>query len=241
MSARVLVSVVTLPALLAMVGPAQARPVQIDMTDAFNKDVIVNGTTLGNLDETQTSVDIFETSFITKGAAQVLPDCVEDPDGLPNTGRFAANDDHPLVNLAYDNRKDGKNARRSPPGRDSYRVSVPHRRYRAIHVFATSGNGVSVMNVKLLYGGSSPPATLFLVQDWFGSPGFGYALSDGRDRAEPDASACYDDDTTAIWGFKVKAKSRRTLRAVKITRPASDEGEAVLNVFGMTGTPAGRR
>ena len=221
-----------------MSGPAQAAtPVQIDMSGAFNKDVIVNG--LGNqIDETQATVDVSETSLITQGAARALDSCTEDPDGLPNNGRFAANGDHPRVDLGYDNGKNGKNARRSPD-QDSYRVSVPHRRYRAIHVFATSGNGQSAMEVKLLYGATSSSET-FIVRDWFDTPAFGgYPLVDGRDRAEPDASACHDDDAAAIWGYKVKANKNRRLRAVRIIRPFDPSPElAVLNVFGMTGLAA---
>jgi hypothetical protein len=240
MRVRVLVGFLVLGAVSAMSVPAQAAtPVQIDMSDAFNEDVIVNGTTLGNLDETQASVDISETSFITQGAAKALANCTEDPDGLQNRGRFAANGDHPLVDLAYDNKKNGKNAHRSP-AQDSYRVSVPHRRYRAIHVFATSGNGQSAMRVRLLYGASSSTET-FILRDWFNTPGFGgYALVDGRDRAERDASTCHDDDAAAIWGFKVKANKNQRLRAVKIIRPFDPSPElAVLNVFGMTGLAVG--
>lgn len=227
-------------AVLGMSAPAQAaKAVQFDLADVFNEDVIVNGTTLNNLDEAQTSVDISETSLITQGAARVLENCTDDPDGLPNNGRFAANRDHPLVDLAYDNKKDGKNARRSPSA-DSYRISVPQRRYRAIHVFATSGNGNATMRVRLRYRGASSVKE-FTVLDWFDpEPEGSYVLIDDRDRVYPDASTCHDDDAAAIWGFKVRAKKTRPLRAVKIIRPGgSDAG--VLNVFGMTGLRARSR
>jgi hypothetical protein len=209
---------------LTVSAGAQALPaVQIDMREAFNADVIVNGTTLANLDETQSPFDLTETSLITQGAAKVLDNCTEDPDGLSNRGRFAANDDHPLVDLAYDNEKNGKNARRSLTDAPAYTVPVPRHRYRAIHVLASSGNGASAMGVKLLYKRGPASEEVFIVADWFGEQSFAdYTLVDGRDRADPDASVCHDDDTAAIWGFKAPAKARRTLRAVRIVRMGSD-------------------
>jgi hypothetical protein len=238
MRARILVGFLALTSVLAIAVPAQAHhAVQVDMSDAFNKDVIVNGTTVGNIDETQATVDISETSFITQGAAELLANCTEDPDGLKNKGKYAENDDHPFVDLAWDNEKNGRNARRFPD-EDSFRVSVTHLRYRAIHVFATSGNQSSTMRVKLIYGGDTSTVEEFTVADWFGPPTDGYFLTDNRDRAYPDASECHDDDAAAIFGFKVQADTTRTLRAVKIIRPDND-GSAVLNVFGMTGRRVG--
>lgn len=223
-----------------------ATAVQFDLADVLNADAIVNGTTLGNLDESQVSVDDTGTSLITQGAAGVLESCTGDPDGLPNKGRFAANGDHPLVELAYRNSKDGKNARRSPAA-DRYRIAVPHRRYRAIHVFATSGDGDATMRVKLHYRGASSVKE-FTVPDWFDTePEEGpYVLIDNLDRAYPDASACHDENAAAIWGFEVRAKKSRQLTAVSIVRPnavnrdlgrrgVSSGGGGVLNVFGMTG------
>jgi hypothetical protein len=238
MRSRLFVSFSTLVTVLAIGGPAQALPaVQVDMSDAFNKDVIVNGTTVGNIDNTQTSVDISETSFITQAAAEVLPNCTADPDGLPNKGRFAKNADHPFVDLAYDNSKNGRNARRSP-GADNYRVSVPRYRYRSMHVFATSGNGNSTMKVKLIFVEGDPIEETLTVLDWYNEATEGYSLIDNRDRALPDGSHCYDVDVTEMFGFKVQSDSGRKLKAVIIKRPDSDGG-AVLNVFGMTGKRAG--
>jgi hypothetical protein len=227
------VGCVVLLALLAMSVPAHAR--QFDMSNDFNADVIVNGTTAGNIDETQAPVDISETSFITQRAARVLDDCTDDPDGLPPRGLFPPNNRHPKVNLAYANRRNGKNARRSLEG-DRYRVATPHRRFRSVHVFATTGNGDATMRVKLLYRGGTKVRE-FEVVDWFEDIGDGYMLVDDRDRAQPDASECFDDDAPAIRGFKVKAREKQRLRAVKLIRPANDSS-SVLNVFGMTGVRA---
>jgi hypothetical protein len=231
---RFLVAFFALTALMAVSAPAQAAVVQADMSDVFNKDVIVNGTTVGNLDETQSSVDLKAASFITQGAAKVLANCTGDPDGLPNKGKFAKNDDHPFIDLAYDNTKNGKNARRSP-SLDSYRVDLPRQRYRSVHIAATSGEGDSTMKVKLIYTSGDPTQQTFTVQDWFDEPGEGsYFLTDGRDRAAHDASECFDEDQAALFGFKVPADKDRRLVAVRIKRP-SDDGGAVLTVYGITG------
>jgi hypothetical protein len=227
-----------LPALLLIAAPAQARhAVQVDMSDFFNADVIVNGTTTENVDTTQTTVDISETSWITQGAASVLDNCTGDPDGLPNRGRFAENDLHPFVDLGYENSSNGRNAHRSPDA-DSYTVPVPRYRYRAVHIFAASGNGDSTMKVRLNFvEGNSIQATR-TVPDWYGATSDGYALIDDRDRAHPDGSECYDDNNPAMFGFKIGSDSDRKLKSVRISRPSGD-GESVLTVYGITGRRVG--
>jgi hypothetical protein len=238
MRVRVLVGFLVLVCFLAVSAPAQARHlVHVDMFDIFNRDVIVNGTTAENVDTTQAPVDISETSFITQGAAKVLPDCTDDPDGLPNAGRFAENEDHPFIKLGYNNNSDRRNARRSP-GADSYRVPVPHYRYRAMHVIATAGNGAATMSVKLNFVNGPPKERTFTVPDWYELPDNGYALIDDRDRAHPSGSECYDDDAPALFGFRIFSDPERKLRNVRIMRPTND-GEAVLNVFGITGRRLG--
>ncbi len=207
------------------------------MSDVFNKDVIVNGTTVGNVDTTQKSVDISDTAFITQGAASVLDNCTSDPDGLQNRGRFAENNDHPFVDLGYDNASNGRNARRSPEA-DSYRVPVPRYRYRAMHVFATSGDGDATMRVKLNFVEGPSIQENFVVPDWYGVAGDGYFLVDDRDRAHPNGSECYDDNNPAMFGFRINSDTDRKLKNVKIVR-LDNVNDGILNVFGMTGRRVG--
>ena len=233
MRARFLWGPVGLVCALSVMAPAKARHVRhVDMTKVFNADVIVNGSTPVGIDDTQKPVDQASVSFITQDAAQVLGSCTADPDGLPNDGAFAKTKIHPIVKLAYKNAADGRNAwRASHPG--SFRVPVPQRRYRAMHVFATTGDGSSNMKIKLLFTTGDPIARRVTVPDWFDENDDGYDLIDGRDRGEPDGTQCYNEDAAAIFGFKVPSDAQRRLKAVKIIR--TDDKPSVLNVFGMTG------
>ena len=237
MRARLIVCLLGAVSVLTFAVPARASHIkQIDMSDAFNADVVVNGTTLVSIDDTQKSVDASSVSLITQTAARLLPDCTDDPDGLPNDGVFPANDDHPRVDLAYDNASDGRNAwRSSAPG--SFRVLVPQARYRSMHVFATSGDGGSTIRVKLLFVTGDPVVKQLTVPDWFSHTKVGYDLIDGMDRGEPDGSQCYDENAAAIYGFKISTNPQRKLKAVRIIN--EDIGESVLNVFGMTGRQVG--
>ena len=210
---------------------------QIDMADAFNADVIVNGNTPLSIDDTQQSVDAGLTTFITRAAAQALPSCTDNPDGLPDDGRFPMTERHPLVDLAYDDGSNGRNAWRAT-NPDSVRVPVPQARYRAVHVFATAGDGEVEMRVKLLFTAGDPMTKTVTVPDWFGETELGYELLGDLDRGNEDGTQCYDDNGAALFGFRFSSDAQRKLKAVKVLR-GDDEGSSVLTVYGMTGRQAG--
>lgn len=235
-SRRISIGVLALTACLATGSQAHASHIeQIDLGTHFDADVIVNGTTPANVDASQAAMDFDGNALVTKGAARALESCTDDPDGLPNDGRFAKNADHPAVKLGYSNAKNGDNARQMEPG-DTFEVDVPSGKYRQIHVFATTGNGNSDIALTETYDGDSDLNEL-TVWDWFDSdPDSGYALINRMDRARADASACFDDDGATIWGYRINTDKSTRLNSVEIAR--TDGADSFLNVFGMTGVRA---
>jgi hypothetical protein len=222
--------------------PAQAAPVQVDISDDFNADVIVNGTS-GNIDSTQSPVDNVSYSLATQGA---LVDC--DPpvvetawQGLPNNGHFASNDDHPDVQLAYRNSKNGKNAVRLEAD-EKFSFPVPHDKYRKVHLFAMSGDGPSSVKVTFTYMNDSTTVKNFTIGDWFEDPPTGtYSLIDGMDRMEPDGATCDESSNefadAAVFGKKLTPNDNKTLKKITVKRVLSAE-YSILNVFGVTGLKA---
>jgi len=221
-------------------APASAQLiVQFDVTSAFNADVIVNTDPdpPTPFDEDNDPIDDpgagGNFALLTQSAAAV--GCPT-PVGLPDNGSFAANADHPNVQLAYNNASSGNNARRSPSfSTDTYSFNVLAAMYFDVHLFFTAGNGTAQASITLNYSTGAPVTTSFIVQDWFNTPlAPNYALFDGGDRIPPDAPfTCEDSNTTAIFGRSFAADPTRILQSVTIQR--TDVGTAVMSFFGATG------
>lgn len=229
----------SLAMVVAIAGRASASAIQFDFSSVVNTDVIINlnADPPTAFDETNQRLDeaISHKALLTQSAAALL--FPSSPNGLPDNGFFAANADHPDVQLLYRDSDSGNNARQSA-GADSYTVSVPSLLYSSINLFATSGSGDSLMSVALNYSTGPATVTPLTVSDWFSNPPAGtYALIDGLDRADPTAPFAYQNaNTAAIFGFRLVVDSSRVLNGFTVTRLdnplASNE---VLNVFGGTG------
>lgn len=219
--------------------PAQAAPVQFDISDDFNADVIVNGTS-GNLDTTQSPLDNVSYSLATQGGLD--EGCgAGDWKGLPNNGLFAKNGNHPKVQLAYRNSNSGNNARRSVVD-DQFSFSVPHAKYKRIHLLATSGDGASDVKVTFTYTDDSTTVKNFTIGDWFQPPVNGtYSLIDKMDRMNPAATECDDSPTNAssarVFGKSLEPNKNKTLKKMAVERVPGAE-YSILNTFGATGVKA---
>lgn len=220
-----------------------AQVVQVDVTSLFNADVIVNN---GNgLDATQSSIDrgdapINNYAFPTQSVAGALCGA---PSGLPDDGAFAANAFHPAVQLAYDNGNDGNNAFRLPDSAGTFTIDIPDGQYEQVHLFATTGNGDSLLTVTLNYSDLTTSQANVTVPDWFG--GFAdsastYHLISERDRVQPGsgpgvAFECPDTDVFDIFGFRLSPDPTKTLQSVRVDRTDTD---GILNFFGATAVAA---
>jgi hypothetical protein len=223
---------------------AQAAVVQFDLTPHFNADVVVNNGS-GTPDPTQDPIDLGVISsgnfcFPTARTASEFAGAGETPDGLPDDGFFAAGPFHPNVQLAYHNDDDGLNAWRLAEVLGSITVEIPDGIYTEIHVFATSGDGSSSVDLTLHYDDASSDTTPLLVPDWFNDPAGTaqeYALVDGLDRMQPGSGPGVmfdyeDSNTTAVFGFRLDPDPAKTLTSFTVERTGTS---AVLNVFGAVG------
>lgn len=238
MTARVLLVV----ALLApFAGPATAEVLQLDISADFNADVVVNDG-LGMLDPLQEPIDLgnIETgnfSFTTQTVSDNSAVPPETPDGLPDDAFFPAAGFHPDVQLSWSNDDDGVNAWRLPDMTGVIRIAIPLGQHVEFHVFATSGNGPTFMDITPIYQDGTGPALSVTVFDWFTDPienADTYAIVNDLDRMQPGNGpgtpfAYSDRDAAAIFGFRMLVDPTRELVSVQLERTDSF---GVLNVFG---------
>jgi hypothetical protein len=221
--------------------PAQAAPVQFDISSVFNSDSVVNAPS-GTIDTTQSAVDGGSYSLATQGALDAGCTSPWDPPvkGLPNNGQFAGNGDHPDVTLAYRNSNNGNNARRSEPD-DQFSFSVPHNKYRKIHFFGISGDGPSSVKLTLKYTDDSTQVKEFVIGDWFEAPVAGtYTLIEQMDRMNPAGTECdespHEFSTAHIFGKRMKPNKSKTLKKITIKKVGGSG--TVLTTLGVTGVKA---
>ena len=220
---------------LILALPAQALPVQFNISNDFNADVIVNGTS-GNLDTTQSPMDNVSYSLATQGGLN--EGCGPGLQGLPNNGLFAKNASHPKVQLAYRNSNFGQNVRRSEAG-DVFSFPVPHAKYRRIHFLATSGDGQSNVKVTFTYRDDSTTVRNFTIGDWFEAPVAGtYSLIDQMDRMSPNGTECdespHEFSTAHVFGKSLRPNKSKTLRKMTVEKIPGAE-YSILNTLGVTG------
>ena len=219
--------------------------VQVDVTSLFNSDVIIN-VNLQGLDTSQSPVDTpsfgaSNNALLTQQAAVAIG--LNDPDGLPNNGFFAANANHPDVQFAYPNSGDGNNSRRlNEPG--VFNVTTPQHQYSQMHLFATSGQGESTFAVRWDYADGNVWTNSIVVPRWFDDPAATadrYFLVNGLDRAKVNATGAQNSNDAAIFGFRLLPDPLRTLTgfAVSVTDvPAGDNFRGAFVFFGATGVTA---
>ncbi|MCA9179338.1 MAG: hypothetical protein KDB14_32995 [Planctomycetales bacterium] len=216
------------------------RPLAIDVAlgSDFNVDGIVNevggvaDSSIGN-----GTLDGFN-SFMTQSAAALLAPVGVSPNGLPDSGFFPANADHPDLQLNYRNADSGSNVLQLFPG-EAASVTVSPGYYDTLHLlhFATNGNApFSVTPVYNDSGQSTPSA--FVSPDWFDNvsqaqgPGRHYTLASNLDRYDLLGAVYEDANAFSVFGVAIPLDSQRELIGVDVSGPAG--GDAVFNLIGMS-------
>jgi hypothetical protein len=215
--------------------PAHAAQVQVDISSAFNADVIVNSEN-GIVDSSQSPSDNASYSLATQGGLE--DGCGAGYKGLPNDGKFESNADHPDIRLAYRNSNSGQNARRSEVG-DKFSFTVPKDKYKRIHYIAMSGDGASEVKLTLTYGDGSTDVKEFTVGDWFQPPASNtYELIKKMNRMTPSASECEDfPDAGRVFGKSLGVDKDKKLKKITIKKLSSAE-YSILNTLGVTAVKA---
>lgn len=228
----------------------QATPIQFDVRDLFNADVVVNYHN-DTFDSTQDPIDAGNNEggnfcFLTESAAKQFDP--PSPNGLPDNGFFSANEDHPDVQLAFNNDDNNPNVLRvnsSPEEPFSFTVPLAH--YTTLHFFLTSGdnqnNNVTFTPTLHYTDGTKEIEDTFSVPDWaqeLSSGNSTYSLAKQLGRVNPKNSGYdgveYDSEsgnTFAIFGYKVPTDDTKVLQSISLE--VSISGSSVLNFFGATG------
>lgn len=217
----------------AATDSAKPSAVQIDLGKLLNARVVFTQKD-GQLQMADHSLDRGDSSvLITKSAAEISEAGKLNP--LPDSGFFAANTNHPDVQLPYATVGDGPQVHQSPGKTETYPVPVPSNHYIQMQLFLISAAGPTPISVKLEYAdGSSDrratrvPDFYFLPmaadQDWFVlAKDFGKVNLKGK---------MTESVHHYIHGFSLNPDPAKVLQQIEVTKENSD---SVLNLFGATG------
>lgn len=219
----------------------RADVVPIDMSASFNADLVVNDGS-GMNDPTQDAVDLGliptgNYCFMTQSVADAAAIVPQTPDGLPDDAFFASAGLHPDVHLSWSNDDDGLNAWRLASATGSLRLDAPPGMHVELHLFATSGDGDSMIELTPTYDDGVGAPVAYTVPDWFDDPAdtaSRYVLVNDRDRMQPGSGPgtlfeFSDRNAAAIFGLVLPLDPARNLLAVTLDRTDVD---GVLDVFG---------
>ena len=208
--------------------------VQIDLGNLLNARVVTTQAD-GRLQLADHSLDRGHDSvLITKSGAEISQAGKLNP--LPDSGFFAANDEHPDVQLPYGTAGGGPQVHQSADKTETYSLPVPANHYVQMQLYFISAAGPTPISVELQYadGSSGQRATVvtdfyFLpktdVKDWFVLAG---------DFGKVNLKAKMTESVHHyIHGYNLNPDATKVLRQIVITKENSG---SVLNLFGATGS-----
>jgi hypothetical protein len=209
--------------------------VQIDLGKLLNARVVTTQAD-GRLQLADHSLDRGDTSvLITQSAAEVAK--AGKLNALPDSGFFAANDEHPDVQLPYGTAGGGPQVHQSVDKTETYAILVPAKHYVQMQLFFISAAGPTPILVKLEYADGSSGQRVTQVTDFYYLPksdvtnwfvlaeDFGKVNLKGR---------MTESVHHYIHGFNLNPDGTKVLRQIEVTKENSG---SVLNLFGATGEP----
>jgi hypothetical protein len=209
--------------------------VQVDLGKLLNARVVITQNN-GQLQLADYALDRGDTSIlITKSAAQVSG-AAGKLTPLPDSGFFAANDQHPDVQLPYGIVGGGPQVHRSPDSTETYTVPVPENQYRQMQLFFASAAGPTPLSVKLQYADGSVDQRDTLVPDFYfllkptDTGWFVLAADFGKVNRQGQMTESVHH---FIHGFSLNPDPAKKLQSLEITK---QDSKSVLNLFGVTGT-----
>jgi hypothetical protein len=217
----------------ALTHRGEPSAVQVDLGKLLDARVVITQAD-GHLQMADYSLDRGDSSvLITQSAAKISQAGRLNP--LPDSGFFAANEQHPDVQLPYALAGSGPQVHRSPDKSETYSFAVPSRHYRQLQLFFISAAGPTPISVKLEHadGASGQRATLvpdfyFLLKptdkDWF-------VLADDFGKVNKQGKMT-ESVHHFIHGFSLNPDSTRVLQQIEISK---EDSKSVLNLFGATG------
>ena len=203
------------------IKPAKSftNPLQIDVSALLVDDTIVNNG-VGVLDATQVPMDGSGYDLLTAAVGKQLGGA--NAVGLPNNATFAADANHPLVHLGWDNSNDGPNSRVVKSG-FSFTLPVPVDTYAQLQVYGLSTEGTSSMQFTLTYSDATTDIRNITFPDWYTDPAPAgqFFLINGLDRI--GAGLVFDSSKDpAVAGVNLNPNPAKTLVSVFVNHLASN-------------------
>jgi hypothetical protein len=228
-------AILLLTAVGAVAQSASPAAVQVDISKLLNARVVVTQQD-GRLQPSDHGLDFGESILITKSAAEVAKAGKLIP--LPDSDLFAANERHPEVKLHYAQADSGPQVHRCADRTEANSIPVPGKHYRQMQLFFISAAGTTPITVELRYADGSSDRRTTRVPDFFFLPkpedkGWFVLVGDfgkvNRQSRMTEARHHY------IHGFDLDPDPAKELQQIVIIK---ENSKSVLNLFGVTGTPA---
>jgi hypothetical protein len=218
----------------AVMHSAGPSAVQVDLGKLLNARVVITQKD-GQLQMSDCALDRGDTSIlITQSAAEVSKAGKLNP--LPDSGFFAANNQHPDVQLPYGIVGGGPQVHRSPDQTETYTVPVPQNYYRQMQLFFISAAGPTPISVTLQYADGSSEQRTTVVPDFYfllkptDKDWFVLAADLGKVNSK---GLMTESVHHFIHGFNLNPDPTKKLQGIEITK---QDSKSVLNLFGVTGT-----
>jgi hypothetical protein len=208
--------------------------VQIDLGKLLNDRVILTQKD-GQLQMANNSLDHETSSFlITKSAMEISQAGKLNP--LSDSGFFAANTNHPDVQLPYGIVGGGPQVHRSPARTETYAFPVPKKHYAQMQLFFISADGSTPLSIKLEYADGSSEQRTTVVPDfyWLLKPTDTnwFVLADDFGKVNRQGKIT-ESVHHFIHGFSLNPDPAKVLEQIEVIKLDS---KSVLNLFGATGT-----
>ncbi len=217
----------------AEADPSKPASVQIDLGKLLNARVVFTQEA-GRLQPADHGLDRGDTSIlITKSAAEVSAAGKLNP--LPDSGFFAANANHPDVQLPYGTAGGGPQVHQSSETTETYSIPVPPNHYGQMQLFFISAAGPTPISVKLQYADGSSDLRVTQVPDFFFLPkaaDIGWFVLAGDFGKVNRSGKMTESVHHYIHGFNLDPDSAKVLRHIEISK---ENSKSVLNLFGVTG------
>jgi len=217
----------------AFADSANPSAVQIDLGNLLNARVVWTQQA-GRLQPADHSLDLGDSSvLITRSAAEVRNAGKLNP--LPDSGFFAANHEHPDVQLPYGTVGGGPQVRQTTARAEVFYISVPANRYARLQLFFISAQGPTPVEIKLQYADGTSDERTTTVPDFY------WLLKDtdkgwfvlAGDFGKVNLKGLMTESVHHfIDGFNLDPDPSKVLQSIQIRK--TDSG-SVLNLFGATG------
>jgi hypothetical protein len=220
-------------------GSAKPSAVQIDLGKLLNARVVITQKdgrlqmADHGLDRSDTSILIIQSAAEISGAGKLTP--------LPDSGFFAANNEHPDVQLPYGTVGGGPQVHQSQDKTETYTVPVPPDHYIQMQLFFISAAGPTPISVTLQYADGSSDQRVTQVPDFFFLPkaaDIGWFVLAGDFGKVNRKGLMTESVHHYIHGFELNPDSTRVLRQIEVSK--KDSG-SVLSLFGATGKLSGQK